>query len=86
MIAGEIMCNYSVPCRERNMVIIERDKNFKPTVWCDPCLANIIKALNYGGVKTVASCCGHGVQDGSIVLSDGRELVILNKLRESKPK
>lgn len=45
-------------------------------VWCDPCLVPLIKALNDGGVRTVASCCGHGCRNGSIILADGRELVI----------
>ncbi len=45
-------------------------------VWCDPCLAPIVKALNDGGVRTVASCCGHGATLGSIALADGRVLAI----------
>ena len=51
----------------------------------DLCLAHIIAALNAGGVETRASCCGHGMQDGSIVLADGRELVV-RKYREKKDK
>ena len=42
----------------------------------DLCIAPIVRALNEGGVATVASCCGHGRMDGTIVLADGRELVI----------
>lgn len=42
----------------------------------DKCVAGIVEALNAGGIKTVASCCGHGVIDASIVLDDGRELKI----------
>lgn len=42
----------------------------------DSCIANIVKALNEGGVLTTGSCCGHGKKDGSILLADGRELVI----------
>jgi hypothetical protein len=42
----------------------------------DWCIHHIVAALNAGGVETFASCCGHGKQDGSIVLKDGRELVI----------
>lgn len=47
-----------------------------PTVWCDPCIAPLIRALNDGGLSTVASCCGHGRTHGSVCLADGRELVI----------
>lgn len=42
----------------------------------DSCIADIVKALNEGGVLTTGSCCGHGKKDGSILLADGRELVI----------
>lgn len=46
----------------------------------DPCIHHIVAALNAGGVWTRASCCGHGGQPddhGSIVLDDGRVLVVL---------
>jgi hypothetical protein len=49
-------------------------------VWCDPCLEPLIRSLNSGGVLTVASCCGHGNNLGSIALSDGRWLAILPDL------
>lgn len=62
--------------REAKMIIIKRDDTGKPTVWCDPCIAPIVKALNDAGICTRASCCGHGRQDGSVILRDGRELVI----------
>ena len=53
------------------MTIIE------PGVWCDPCLAPLVKALNDGGLRTVASCCGHGRVPGTVALADGRELFIV---------
>lgn len=42
----------------------------------DACIADIVKALNSGGVVTIGSCCGHGKSDGSILLMDGREMAI----------
>lgn len=54
----------------------EEDVVISPGVWCDPCLVSLVRALNEGGIRTVASCCGHGKQDGSICLADGRELVV----------
>ena len=45
----------------------------------DGCIHQIVAALNAGGVETVASCCGHGKQDGRIDLSDGRVLIIKAK-------
>ena len=43
----------------------------------DRCIAQIVEALNRAGVKTAASCCGHGIRPGNIALADGRELVIV---------
>ena len=49
----------------------------KKRVECiDPCIAQIVAALNAGGVTTEASCCGHGIKDGNIILTDGRVLII----------
>lgn len=42
----------------------------------DWCIHQIVAALNAGGVETVASCCGHGTQDGRIDLADGRVLIL----------
>lgn len=42
----------------------------------DGCISGILRALNNEGVSTLASCCGHGNSPGSIVLQDGRELII----------
>ena len=42
----------------------------------DRCIAPLVRALNQGGMKTSASCCGHGNRPGSIILEDGRELCL----------
>jgi hypothetical protein len=42
----------------------------------DCCIAPIVQALNDAGIYTSGCCCGHGKGDGSILLHDGRELVI----------
>lgn len=47
----------------------------------DLCIADIVASLNAANIKTVASCCGHGVQDGIISLDDGRELIVKNVKR-----
>lgn len=56
----------------------------KDGVWCDPCLVPLVKALNDAGIRTVASCCGHGHRPGNIVLEDGRELVIARDWNEAR--
>ena len=44
----------------------------------DYCIHQIVAALNAGGVRTVASCCGHeGDMPGRIDLGDGRVLIIV---------
>lgn len=63
--------------REAAMVVIERDQNGKPTVWCDPEIVDLVGALNTRCLRTVASCSGHGGPFGNIMLADGRELLIL---------
>jgi hypothetical protein len=42
----------------------------------DRCIADLVRGLNLAGVRTVASCCGHGRRPGSIILADGREFII----------
>ena len=65
--------------REKEMVTILSDDEGRPTVWCDPEVADLVTALCLGGVSTVASCSGHGHRPASIVLKDGRHLLILNQ-------
>ena len=45
-------------------------------VGVDERIAPIVCALNNAGLRTVASCCGHGQQPGNIALADGREIII----------
>ena len=42
----------------------------------DSCIAPIVKVFNDNGILTDASCCGHGKMFGSIILADGREILI----------
>lgn len=65
------------PSREQQMLVLERDGSGKPTVWCDPEIADLVSALNLFGVPTVASCSGHGERPGNIALRDGRELIVM---------
>ncbi len=45
----------------------------------DRCIAPIVRGLDSAGVLTRGCCCGHGKQEGTIVLYDGRELIIKAK-------
>jgi hypothetical protein len=51
-------------------------REYRKVVDIDRCIAPLVKALNDGGITTVASCCGHGKVLGNIALADGRELFI----------
>lgn len=71
--------------REASMVVVSRDETGTATIWCDPCIEPLIRALNDGGIATVASCCGHngrgsdGQQTdapGWVMLRDGRTLTV----------
>ncbi|MFA5015377.1 MAG: hypothetical protein WC549_07545 [Actinomycetota bacterium] len=42
----------------------------------DRCIADIVQALNDAKIPTTFSCCGHLKGNGSILLEDGRELII----------
>lgn len=70
--------------REDIMVTLMRDENGKPTVWCDPEIADLVLLLNIGGIRTIASCSGHGHRPGNIVLADGRELIIARNFEEAR--
>lgn len=48
-------------------------------VCVDWCIHQIVAALNAGGLRTVASCCGHRKTPGRIDLEDGRVLKIWSR-------
>lgn len=60
---GTYMCQVPMPIKGRRQDI-------------DLCIADIVAALNAANIITVASCCGHGKNVGSIILEDKRKLTI----------
>lgn len=69
---------------EAAMVVIERDSNGTPTIWCDPEVVDLVTALNTNRLRTVASCSGHGHRPGFIALKDGRVLLVCASLDEAQ--
>lgn len=67
-------------CEQGDQVVVE-------TVYgprgVDRCIAPLVAALNWLGVATDASCCGHGMP-GNIILSDGRELIIVSSYESAR--
>lgn len=72
------MCDW--PNREAAMSVVRWGEDMKPSLWCDPCLEPLVRALNDGGLRTVASCCGHGRRPSVITLEDGRQILVLPDL------
>lgn len=72
--------HYCSVCGEKPeiMKINKRSKDI------DKCIAPIVKALNNIKVKTIACCCGHKRQPGSIILADGREILIFPDRESAK--
>ena len=66
------MCRWG---SEKHLILPKANGNMEP-VGIDSCIASIVEALNKSGIRTIASCCGHGKINGSIILADGRELLI----------
>ncbi len=83
-IADNIRNHAPAGTREGDMVVLETDATGLPTIWCDPEIADIVRALNQGGVRTIASCSGHGVHHGSVMLKDGRELLIFPTVESAR--
>jgi len=42
----------------------------------DLCIADLVAALNAVNIPTVASCCGHGKIPGTVIMEDGRWLLV----------
>lgn len=47
----------------------------------DRCIASLVQALNAAGIWTASSCCGHGKEPGTILLHDGRKLVVCTTIQ-----
>ena len=73
------MCKHG----ETEWVVLQGKK-----VKIDKCLVPYIKALNTNGIRTAASCCGHGEIDGSVVvmLGDEYRLIIICPPEKGTPK
>lgn len=44
--------------------------------YIDFCIADIVAALNAANIATDASCCGHGKRLGTVILDDGRWILV----------
>lgn len=66
---GEYKCQVPMPIKGRVQYI-------------DYCIADMVAALNAANICTVASCCGHGKINGSIVLDNGTELILKGLIKK----
>ena len=49
----------------------------RTTIKVDSCIAPLVQMLNDYGIKTIASCCGHGKVEHSRIILDARSVQIL---------
>lgn len=73
------MCDHGNETPVRVKIAAELSHTGQPywrTVGIDNCIADLVAALQAAGIDMLGSCCGHGEGDGSILLADGRELII----------
>ena len=50
----------------------------------DYCIHRLVAALNAGGVRTIASCCGYGKMPGNILLEDNRVIAIFSSREDAR--
>ena len=50
----------------------------------DSCMVPLVTALNCAGLETIACCCGHGKQPASVILKDGREVLIMPDFKSAR--
>jgi len=79
------MCEHGTDIEVENLLAFNGEWH-RRTWKIDSCIAPIVRALNEGGIDTVASCCGHGTTPGRVDLADGRILVMdFSALNDWKP-
>jgi hypothetical protein len=49
-------------------------------VYVDKCIKEVVENLNEQGLKTVASCCGHGVQNPTISIEELKTVIPMCEL------
>lgn len=70
-------------CSWGNQVVVHCPAGFngrnpaRTEIPVDSCIADLVSALNAGGILTRDSCCAHGKGPGNIRLMDGRTLMVV---------
>ncbi len=73
--------NGSQPHQEEGVYIYEIGGKLREI---DAEIFPLVKALNEGGIGTIASCSGHGNKPGSVCLADGREIILARSHAEAR--
>lgn len=76
-----VLSGKSVACPSGDRVV-RYLKGVNRNVELDSCIADIIVALNDGGIVTRSSCCGHGKTDGYILCDDSLIVVATERNKE----
>ena len=70
-------------CKHGSIIHMDLDVRFRDgtlvrkTRQVDLCVGPLVFALNSAGIRTHGACCGHGRNDGEILLEDGRILRVI---------
>ena len=59
---------------EVEIEIYNNDHTKSKKIIVDHCIAPLIQMMNKAGAKTLHSCCGHGKEEGNIILWDGHKI------------
>ena len=74
----------SIPGKQVELEVVNRVGGKPYVTRIDEDIAPIIKALQDSGVVTTSSCCGHGDQDGYIMLEDRVLIVSVEKGKDAR--
>jgi hypothetical protein len=80
-------CNHEHACSSCGKAVVSvplshRTERGFTTASVDACLAEFVQRLNNAGLQTIASCCGHGDGPATVILEDGRELLVFASLAD----
>jgi len=71
------MCKWGTVTKVKFCKPKTKIKTRKMEGYVDSCIAPIVQALNNAGIRTLASCCGHGHIPGNIILEVNDKALII---------
>lgn len=78
------MCEWGNTVKVEVAIPSHTGKARQTVVDVDRCIAPLVSLFNANGMPTTASCCGHGQLPGTILLADGRWVIIAKDFDEGR--